>query len=217
MLDLTSTSIGVKYEKALRVQLAHLISKLQSVLDLFPDSIDEMARLDHLDALRDRVGLSMLPDELKDSFAMSLNKMSSKKSAKSEDGSVRKTETTQKKDANVNGKTVFQQGETLFSEGDSASVAYLIIEGSVEIRKQKGEGDYLLSTLDVGEIFGEMSLIDNQPRMASARAVGEVKVACISQDDLSDRIDNLKNKDAVMYHVMKTLVRRLRGFARNGE
>ncbi len=43
-----------------------------------------------------------------------------------------------------------------------------------------------------------------------------VKLACISQDDLTDRTCKLKDQDVMIHHVMRTLVKQLRGTSRDG-
>jgi hypothetical protein len=222
MLDLTGTTIGIKYEKALRVQLGQLLGKLSSVTDLFPSSIDEETRDKYLDALRERVGLSTLPNELKVGFAASLNKIASKENNDQPTEAPFETETEtvtpqNKKADDMDTMMSLKAGEELFCEGDEGSSAYLILNGTIEIYRTSGETQKSISKLGKGEIIGEMSLIDNQPRMASARAVTDVKLAGISQEDLSNRLDRLKREDKVIHHVMKTLVRRLRGYAVNGE
>jgi len=59
------------------------------------------------------------------------------------------------------------QGGHLFDEGDPAGAMGLIVRGSIAIYKQ----DKLLARLSAGRTYGEMSLIDNEPR--SARAIAE--------------------------------------------
>ena len=65
-----------------------------------------------------------------------------------------------------------QAGERFFKEGDEGNRAYVVQAGEVEIIKSTGEEDkdIVLGTIGKGGIFGEMALIDDKPRMASARA-----------------------------------------------
>lgn len=64
------------------------------------------------------------------------------------------------------------KGATVFSEGDEAAQAiYLVIRGAVEVRKSLPDGtSELVNSLGVGECFGEMALVDAQPRSASVVA-----------------------------------------------
>ena len=67
-----------------------------------------------------------------------------------------------------------QAGENFFKEGEEGNRAYVVQAGEVEIIKSTGDEDedksIVLGTIGKGGIFGEMALIDDKPRMASARA-----------------------------------------------
>ncbi len=65
-----------------------------------------------------------------------------------------------------------QAGDKIFKEGDEGNRAYVVQAGVVEIIKSTGDEDkdIVLGTIGKGGIFGEMALIDDKPRMASARA-----------------------------------------------
>lgn len=65
----------------------------------------------------------------------------------------------------------FLPGETIFREGDAGDKLYVVAEGEVMISKSiPGAGEEALSFLERGEFFGEMSLIDKEPRSADARS-----------------------------------------------
>ncbi len=62
-------------------------------------------------------------------------------------------------------------GETIFLEGNDGDKMYVVAEGQVMISKSiEGAGEEALSFLKRGDYFGEMSLIDKQPRSADAKA-----------------------------------------------
>ena len=62
-------------------------------------------------------------------------------------------------------------GTFLFHEGDEGQEMYVVLEGKVMISKFiPGGGDEALAILDRGDFFGEMSLIDGEPRSADAKA-----------------------------------------------
>ena len=64
----------------------------------------------------------------------------------------------------------FQRDAYIFREHEQGDRAYIIAKGKVEILKQGPEGPVSLRVLQEGAMFGEMALIDDQPRMASAKA-----------------------------------------------
>jgi CRP-like cAMP-binding protein len=67
----------------------------------------------------------------------------------------------------------FAAGASLFQEGDEGSEMYVILEGRTMISKYiPGGGEEALAILERGEFFGEMALIDGEPRSADARAHG---------------------------------------------
>lgn len=67
----------------------------------------------------------------------------------------------------------FPDGAYLFQEGDEGNEMYVILEGRARISKYiPGGGEEALAILDRGDFFGEMSLIDGEPRSADARAHG---------------------------------------------
>jgi len=77
-------------------------------------------------------------------------------------------------------------GEVIFREGTSGDVMYFIESGSIKITKTvEGDVQTPLAVLSPGQCFGEMSLIDNTARSASARSVEPTVVHCLSRDDFN--------------------------------
>ena len=70
----------------------------------------------------------------------------------------------------------YEDGEVLFLEGEAADSAYLIDEGEVMICAGGSECDLVVGTLGRHELFGEMAIFRNSPRVATIRAKGAVKV-----------------------------------------
>ena len=73
-------------------------------------------------------------------------------------------------------------GDVLFKEGDVGNVAYIVESGVIEICRFTGEDYVTLAELEKGALFGEMALIDSQPRSAMARANGEAVVKEIGKE-----------------------------------
>ena len=71
----------------------------------------------------------------------------------------------------------FVSGETIFHQGDPRSVMFVVNEGEVEIRL----GNKVLEVVQPGGIFGEMAIIDGQPRTATAVARSDCKLVPIDQ------------------------------------
>jgi small-conductance mechanosensitive channel/CRP-like cAMP-binding protein len=80
----------------------------------------------------------------------------------------------------------FAEGETIVREGDTTSSMFLLAQGQVVISAH-GEGSTTrkLAVLDPGTAFGEISLLTGEPRLATARAVGEATLVEIDKATLA--------------------------------
>ena len=104
-------------------------------------------------------------------------------------------------------RKVFYAGQKIFKEGDRGDRAYLIQDGTVEIVKN----GVPLATLAKGELFGEMALVDDQPRMASAVAATDVAVVIISRDTFREK---LSKADPFIRGLLSIFVRNIRNLTR---
>jgi CRP/FNR family transcriptional regulator, cyclic AMP receptor protein len=77
---------------------------------------------------------------------------------------------------------IFNPGEVVFEAGSPSNCAYLIEEGTFEVSKMNKGIRQVLGLLKEKDIFGEMGIIDNQPRSATVTAIEKSKVSVISQD-----------------------------------
>ena len=85
----------------------------------------------------------------------------------------------------------FERDHFIFREHEPGERAYIIAEGKVEILKESAEGLVSLRVLNVGAMFGELALIDNSPRMASAKAInGPVELLEIDQKTFTKKLSN---------------------------
>ncbi len=67
---------------------------------------------------------------------------------------------------------VYMAGEVIFRQGYPADHAYVVLTGEVEIYRETADGsEERLAVLPPGQMFGEMGVLDDAPRSASARAV----------------------------------------------
>ncbi len=99
---------------------------------------------------------------------------------------------------------VFAAGEPIFSAGDDADTMYVILEGEVDIRL----GDTSLEVATVGQIFGEMALIDQKERSASVVALTPARLARINRRRFLYLIQNTPTFAIDVMRVMATRIRR---------
>lgn len=79
-------------------------------------------------------------------------------------------------------------GESIFLEGDLGTEMYIILEGRVRIEKRIRGESHLLSTLEKGDFFGEMGVLESTPRSADAVADTESKLLAITGSRFDEMI-----------------------------
>jgi CRP-like cAMP-binding protein len=97
----------------------------------------------------------------------------------------------------------FKQGETIFREGDSATELFVVESGQVEI----SSGGRVLATIGENGIFGEMVLIDKQPRSATASAATDVTLVPVTEKQFLYMVSETPH---FALNVMRALAGRLR-------
>jgi CRP/FNR family cyclic AMP-dependent transcriptional regulator len=97
----------------------------------------------------------------------------------------------------------FKAGTFIFREGDEAHELYVIKSGEVRIQI----GNRTVSGLSADHVFGEMALIDNEPRSASAIAVTDVELVPVSEKQF---LFLVSQTPYFALKVMRVLAQRLR-------
>ena len=105
------------------------------------------------------------------------------------------------------GDQSYTDGEYIFREGESAVFAYIVKSGSVEITKRSAAGEQVLAELAPPTIFGEMALIDGNPRSAGARAKGDTVVTEVTEESF---LTYLQQNPQAAVRIMKTISENLR-------
>jgi CRP/FNR family transcriptional regulator, cyclic AMP receptor protein len=105
--------------------------------------------------------------------------------------------------AEIAEEVVYAAHSNIFREGDYGETLFIIVDGSVQIAR-RGE---LLALLQARDYFGEMSILDGEPRSASATASSDCLLLKISQEEFHDILST--HFDTALA-VIKTLSRNLR-------
>jgi CRP-like cAMP-binding protein len=107
-------------------------------------------------------------------------------------------------------RKIFYQNAVVFREGDPADCAYLIETGEIQITKKSPDGEVELGRLGPGAIFGEMAMIDMQPRMAKATALIDTTVTYVNHVMFEKK---LKTADPFLRALLLIMVRNVRALS----
>lgn len=100
------------------------------------------------------------------------------------------------------------RGSVLFDEGEPGNTLYVILLGKIKLGTTSGDGrESLLAVLGPGEMFGELSLFDPGPRMSTATAITDSRVAGLSHEALRPW---LTGRPEVAESLLQALAHRLR-------
>ena len=83
----------------------------------------------------------------------------------------------------------FPAGEVLFKEGDLGDAWYALYRGKVDVIKDVGEGEKEIYPLDAGACFGEIAILDGQPRSATIKAIEDSVALRISRESFEALLD----------------------------
>jgi EAL domain-containing protein (putative c-di-GMP-specific phosphodiesterase class I) len=100
-------------------------------------------------------------------------------------------------------REVFASGQQIFKYGDMGDCAYLIEEGTVEVLVQKQGGEHRIKLIGKGELFGEIALIDYEPRTATIRAVERTVLVPIPRKMMEGL---LEKSDPVLRHLLMVIL-----------
>jgi CRP/FNR family transcriptional regulator len=101
----------------------------------------------------------------------------------------------------------FTDGELVFAEGEPADNLYIVLNGTVVIRKEGELVTTVLAEFGPGDMFGELSLIDQRPHSASALAKGVTEIAIYDKETF---VASLRDDPDLALRVIESLANRLR-------
>jgi len=101
----------------------------------------------------------------------------------------------------------YKDGDTIFEENSIGKEMYIILTGNAKVIKKKDGVETTLATLEEGDFFGEMSLFDNNPRSATVKALGDVKLLEINQKNFLKKISRDPSLAFRMFEKMSQRIR----------
>ena len=96
-----------------------------------------------------------------------------------------------------------QAGEIIVRKGDIGNSLYIIVDGQVRVH----DGDHTLAHLQGRDIFGELAVLDSEPRSATITATVETQLFCLDQESLYEL---MVTRVEVIYGIMRVLCQRVR-------
>lgn len=219
LLDLAKSSLGERNKAYVLGALASTLKQIASGAALVhsngPSATVEEAVAD----LKKRLDPQRFPEELVRGIAATLDRLIDGKSnghavqpsAPSAQPSKLEASAGKTSEDAPNRRT-YRAGNLVFAEGDPGTAAYLVLSGKVQIFHKKGDREIPLAVLGRGEIFGEMSLVDHMPRMASARVIEDCELTVITEEmlKLKERLEKLEKSDPILRKILGVMVSRLR-------
>jgi CRP-like cAMP-binding protein len=120
-------------------------------------------------------------------------------------------ETLSRKDLSRLGRAVverkYKKGETIVKEGEQAVAFFMVSKGRVAVSRGKSKSDKPFAEIGPGNVFGEMALLDGQPRDATVKAVEDTECLVLSRWDF---VAELRTNPHIAVALLPILSRRLR-------
>jgi len=106
----------------------------------------------------------------------------------------------------------YRAGEIVFREGDPGKALFIVLDGKISIARAADGFEKPLALLGPGAYFGELALIDDQPRFAGARTDEDSLLLILYKSHFDDLIEGHK---ALAIKVMENLLKTLAGYVRS--
>lgn len=102
---------------------------------------------------------------------------------------------------------VFKAGEQIVRQGEVGDCMYVIQDGQAEVVRETDGQEIRLRVLGIGDLFGEMAIVDHEVRSATVRALGDVRVLTIDKNAFLRRVHE---DPSLAYRVVQAMSSRIR-------
>lgn len=105
----------------------------------------------------------------------------------------------------------YAPGEVIFREGDPGRALFIVAKGSVEVLRSTPEGERRVALFEENSAFGELALLDEQPRSATARAIAQSELLILYRTHFDGLLEGDKDVAlALTRNLMKAVARYVR-------
>ena len=105
-------------------------------------------------------------------------------------------------------EVTFRRNDVLFTEGDSPDSLFVVLRGRIALVNTSTDGrESVLALMDRGDLFGEMGMLDDLPRSATARALEPSALLRIPYEPV---VDLLESSPSLLWGVVRLLAGRIR-------
>jgi len=101
---------------------------------------------------------------------------------------------------------LYEDGEVITQQGDVGNTMFVVQQGKVEISLRTEREEIVLSILERGDVFGEMSLFTKRERSATARALGEARVVTVDKRKFMKRVHQ---DPSLAYRILQKMSERI--------
>jgi CRP/FNR family cyclic AMP-dependent transcriptional regulator len=102
---------------------------------------------------------------------------------------------------------VYSDGDIIVRQGEAGNCMYEILEGTVEVLREKNGQEVCLAVLSKGDFFGEMAIFEREARSATVRAMGVVRAMTIDKKTLMRRISQ---DPSLAFRIVEKMANRIR-------
>ncbi len=102
---------------------------------------------------------------------------------------------------------ICNDAEYVVRQGERGECMYIVLSGELEVVRRSQGREFFLATLGSGDFFGEMSLIDNEPRTASVRSVGQSEVMMLDRQNF---LGQLQQDASLAFQILSKMAGRAR-------
>ena len=103
-------------------------------------------------------------------------------------------------------RRLYKTGDIIFMQGDRPTCAYIVRSGLVRIANIVDGNTHILATIIPNQVFGELALVSNKSRTATAMAIEPTELVVVTAETFKEKIGNL---DTFMKYWVNYLIKRI--------